>query len=185
MRIIAGKFRGRKLTNFKAEHIRPTTDRVKESIFNKLQGEWESAEVLDLYAGTGNLSVEAISRGALSVVSVEKNRKSVQIMKKNQDLFELNKTMHIVEKDVFRFLKETRASFNIIMVDPPFTEKLADSTMEAICNSQVYSKSSTIFIESSKQEIIKDIYGPLVRIDFREFGDKLVSFFQVKEEDET
>ena len=83
MRIIGGKYKGLYLTNFKADHIRPTTDRVKESMFNILQAQIEDARVLDLFSGTGNLGIEAISRGARHVTFVEKNKKSIQILKEN------------------------------------------------------------------------------------------------------
>ena len=80
MRIIGGRFSGRRLVSFTAEHIRPTTDRVKESLFNKLAAYWDGARVLDLFSGTGNLTIEAISWGADSVESVELNPKSISIM---------------------------------------------------------------------------------------------------------
>lgn len=185
MRIIAGKFKGRKLVSFKADHIRPTSDRVKESVFSKLQSYWEGAQVLDLYTGTGNLSIEALSRGAKNTVSVEKSKKSIAITKKNRDLFSLKDQMEIIEKEVFQFLKTSNIVFDIILIDPPFTEKLADSTMEALAKSKVYNSSSIICIESSSHEVIKDHYPPLLRFDFKKYGDKLVSFFKMESNDET
>ena len=81
MRIIAGKYGGRRLKAFKADHIRPTTDRVKETLFNILQSYIPEAHILDLYAGTGSLGFEALSRGASDVMAVEQNRKSLSIIK--------------------------------------------------------------------------------------------------------
>ena len=83
MRIISGKFKGRSLISFKASHIRPTTDRVKESLFNKIQGETEGARVLDLFAGTGSLGLEALSRGAAFVHFVDDSPVSLKILKQN------------------------------------------------------------------------------------------------------
>lgn len=85
MRIISGKYRGRRLSAFNAPHIRPTTDRVKETMFNKLMGQVEGARVLDLFAGTGNLGIESLSRGANWVEFVESNRKSLEILKKTSN----------------------------------------------------------------------------------------------------
>ena len=85
MRIISGKYKGRVLTSFQADHIRPTTDRVKESLFNKWMSLVGEARVLDLFSGTGNLGIESLSRGASHVDFVELNAKSIIILKKNFD----------------------------------------------------------------------------------------------------
>ncbi len=82
MRIIAGKYKGRRLVAFKAKHIRPTTDRVKETLFNILGDSVSDAKVLDLFAGTGNVALEFLSRGAQQVEAVESSRKSIEILEK-------------------------------------------------------------------------------------------------------
>src|SRR5690606_35256713 len=106
MRIISGKFGGRKLVHFKADHIRPTTDRVKEVIFNKLQSDIDGSRVLDLFSGTGSLALEALSRGASWVTAVEKNPKSIEIIKKNCELLKIPPgEIALVKKDVLAFLK--------------------------------------------------------------------------------
>ena len=83
MRIISGKFKGRNLVSFKADHIRPTMDRVKETLFNKWMHEVDDSLFLDLFSGTGSLGLEALSRGARHVTFVEKSNKSIQIIKEN------------------------------------------------------------------------------------------------------
>ena len=94
MRIISGKFKGRVLVSFEASNIRPTMDRVKETLFNKWMRHVEDARVLDLFAGTGNLGLEALSRGALHVSFVEKNLKSIQIVKKNIELLKIDRSSY-------------------------------------------------------------------------------------------
>jgi hypothetical protein len=109
MRIISGKWRGRRLVSFKADHIRPTTDRVKESLFNKLQAEWEDARVLDLYAGTGNIGFEALSRGAREVVAVEMSGKSIDIIRRNiVRACRLAREYRVMKDDVVRFFTEVQ-----------------------------------------------------------------------------
>ncbi|MBT4761885.1 MAG: 16S rRNA (guanine(966)-N(2))-methyltransferase RsmD [Bdellovibrionaceae bacterium] len=181
MRIISGKFKGRILKSFKAPHIRPTTDRVKETIFNVLTGYVDGASVLDLFAGTGNLSIEAISRGATQVVSVENHKKSIQIIKSNMQHFKIsNEEIKIVSKDVLSFLKKAPEQvFNVILIDPPFTEKMAHEVMEALVNTSIFDDNSLIMIESSSQERIDDSYGPLKLQSRKNFGDKWVSFFSL------
>ena len=183
MRIISGKFRGHRLKAFKASHIRPTTDRVKESVFNKLASHLDEARVLDLFAGTGNLSFEAISRGAAEVIAIEKSPKSVQIIKANQAHLKVQTGFRVVKSDVLKFLAQYEgAPFDLIFIDPPFTEKMADKVMLEIRGSSVVGSDSIIMIESTKHETIGDEYGDLQLLDRKDFGDKKVSFFESKKE---
>lgn len=185
MRIIAGKYGGRKLVSFQAPHLRPTTDRIKESIFNSWSERFDEAKVLDLFAGTGNLSFESLSRGAESVLSVEQSDKSIQIIKKNQKTLGIGDEQSIQKKDVIKFLSQyLGASFDLIFIDPPFTKKMADETMTALSESKVYHEDTLIVIESTKHEKIGDEYGEIVCYRRKDFGDKKVSFFEVKEKSE-
>lgn len=182
MRIIGGRLGGRRLTSFKADHIRPTSDRVKESLFNILGQTLEGLRVLDLFSGTGNLAIESFSRGAIYVEAVEKHPKSLTIIRKNLEALELSKSVRVVQSDVFAYLKKYRGDpFDLVLVDPPFTESLADSVMEEISRSGVWQKGTLIAIESSGKEKIGDAYVDLVCIDRRDFGDKILSIFQPKE----
>lgn len=181
MRIISGKYKGN-LVSFQASHIRPTTDRVKESQFNILQAYIPEARVLDLFAGTGSLGIEALSREAKEVVFVEQNRKSIDIIKKN--LLKLNVTdpYEIVTKDVIAYLnKYSGEPFDVIFADPPFTEEMAHDVMLAAAKAPLFHSSTVMTIESGRREKIEDDYGTIVRYDVREFGDKFLSFFKKKE----
>jgi 16S rRNA (guanine966-N2)-methyltransferase len=183
MRIIAGRFRGRKLANFSATHIRPTTDRVKESVFNKLQGYVDGSRVLDLFAGTGNLTCEAVSRGAVHVDSVELNRKSINIINENLDLLGITTgqdgEVDVHCADVLKYLRQYAGSpYDLILADPPFTEKLADQVLEGLSQSQAVGRDTIIMIESSSHEIVKETYKGLEKKDERDYGDKRVSFWR-------
>ncbi|MCB0349603.1 MAG: 16S rRNA (guanine(966)-N(2))-methyltransferase RsmD [Bdellovibrionales bacterium] len=179
MRIISGRLKGRQLVGFKAGHIRPTTDRVKETLFNILMGDVPGARVLDLFAGTGNLGIEALSRGASYVECVEVNKSSLRIIADNLKSLGIQKEIKVTASDVFKYLKSYKAEpFDIIFIDPPFTEAIAHKCMEAASTTQA-AKIGTIFvIESSRHERIDDAYGPLRLLDRRAFGDKSASFFQ-------
>lgn len=188
MRIIGGKFKGRQLVSFKADHIRPTTDRVKESIFNKLQAEIPYGRVLDLFSGTGNLSIEALSRGAEHVTAVELNKKSLMIMRDNFEKLGIKNEINVVADDVLKYVRKHKGpAFDVILVDPPFTEKMADEVLEAISarallDQELVATETVIMIESSKHEVVKDSYDALERFDFRDYGDKHVSYFRRKGE---
>lgn len=179
MRVISGKFGGRRLVSFSADHIRPTSDRVKESLFNKLNEFWDSARVLDLFSGTGNLAIEALSWGASSVESVELNSKSLEIMKKNFDLIGIKSEAKVIKSDVIKYLKNYKGEpFDVVLIDPPFTEKMAHAVMETLATSKVWGPHTIIAIEYSKHEKMESQYGSLMSFDTRNFGDKLMSFFQ-------
>lgn len=157
-------------------------DRVKETLFNKWMGYIEDAKTLDLFAGTGNLGLEALSRGAKHVTFVEKNAKSVDIIRKNIELLKITRDEHVVlPKDVFSFLKTYQGEgFDIIFIDPPFTEKLADSVMMALASSQCFHQNTLIAIEAIKQEKIETEYGDLICYDKQDYGDKSLSLFSKK-----
>ncbi len=184
MRIIAGRFKGHPLVAFKASHIRPTTDRVKETIFNKLMGQLPGAHVWDLYAGTGNLGLEALSRGASHVTFVESHRKSLQILQQNILKLRVQSEVIVHKSDVFQFLKSVgqEKAPDIIFVDPPFTRELAHSSMQALQEADV--TNCKIVIESKKQERIDDNYGMLQLLDRKGFGDKTLSIFYAKDKTE-
>ncbi|RME15713.1 MAG: 16S rRNA (guanine(966)-N(2))-methyltransferase RsmD [Bdellovibrio sp.] len=182
MRVISGKYKGRRLTAFKASHIRPTTDQTKESIFNSLRPYLAQAHVVDLYAGTGSLGIEALSQGAQHVCFVESSRQSLRILKKNLDLLKVPiDNYKIYPQDVFLFLKKNERPFDIILIDPPFTEKLAHKTLSALAKGRSLAAQSLVVIESGPGEKVEEVYGPLSLFRQRDFGDKKVSFFKKKE----
>ena len=179
MRIISGRFKGHRLVSFQADHIRPTTDRVKESVFNILQAYFDGSSVLDLFAGTGNLGIEALSRGAARVQSVESNKKSLSILKENLTKLKIADEVKVHPIDVFQFLKKYQGeAFDIIFIDPPFTQALAHDVMSALAVSNVFNENTWVIIESSDHERLDSEYSQLKRLDQRDFGDKKVSFFR-------
>ena len=182
MRIISGKYKGHALVSFNASHIRPTTDRVKESLFNIWQNQIEGARVLDLFSGTGNLGLEALSRGAASVQFVDAHSKSIQILKQNIEKLKLTEDHRVSTMDTFHFLKRYKdAPFDLIFIDPPFTEAIADKVMGYLARSSSFHSNTLIAIESGRREKIGEDYKTLIRYDQREFGDKFLSLFRAKE----
>jgi 16S rRNA (guanine966-N2)-methyltransferase len=177
MRVISGKFKGRSLVTFQADHIRPTTDRVKESLFNIIQAEVENAIALDLFAGTGSLGIEALSRGAQKVTFVEKNKKSLQIVKEN--LNQLGVEAEVLAEDVFDFMKDKPSTkYDLIFIDPPFTEVLGDKIMSELAKSEIFAENVTVAIETGTKEPISKEYGQLKCVTQRVFGDKTLSIFR-------
>jgi 16S rRNA (guanine966-N2)-methyltransferase len=182
MRIISGKYKGRVLASFQADNIRPTMDRVKETLFNKWMTHVDESLVLDLFAGTGNLGIESLSRGCKHVDFVEMNLKSLDILKKNLALLKIPSSDYKIHKqDVLLYLKKYQGpAYNLILADPPFTEKMAHDVMQAIDASQCYDQNTLIAIESHKKERMDEAYTDLYRYDFKDYGDKVLSFFAKK-----
>lgn len=179
MRIISGKYRGHQLVAFKADHIRPTTDRVKETLFNKIQFQIEGANVADLFCGTGNLGIEALSREARFCTFVEKNPKSLVITRQNLEKLKVPSGQYkIISMDVLAFLKSYSGEpFDVILADPPFTEKMAHDVMLAASQSAGFGAHTILAIESEKKERMDERYGSLVRYDQKDYGDKYLNMF--------
>jgi 16S rRNA (guanine966-N2)-methyltransferase len=182
MRVISGKYKGRPLVPFQADHIRPTTDRVKETLFNKWMFDIEGCVAVDLFAGTGNLGIEALSRGAKQVIFVEKHPKSIDILKQNLQKLKIPATDYrIVNMDVLQYLKNYEgAPFDLIFADPPFTQRMADAVIQQASQSAAFGASTLLAIESERTEKVEETYGDIERYDQRKFGDKILSFFSKK-----
>lgn len=148
MRIIAGKYRGKRLLSPSDDNVRPTTDRVKETIFNILQWNIAGAYVLDLFAGSGALGIECLSRGAKEVVFVDKNRDSVALVKEN--LKDIDGQFSVVPSDflsALRTLKNYR--FDLVFIDPPYASKLGELAVDAVIRHGLLSKNGIIVYEHS------------------------------------
>ncbi|GAB4370274.1 MAG: 16S rRNA (guanine(966)-N(2))-methyltransferase RsmD [Calditrichia bacterium] len=120
MRVIAGKYKGQRLYSAKNQSIRPTTDRVKEYIFDVLRDFVIDVSVLDLFSGAGSLGIEALSRGAAKVTFVDNSYNSTKILRKNLERLRVQEPYTIVRKNVLTFLRQKKEPFDLIFADPPF-----------------------------------------------------------------
>ena len=126
MRVITGSARGRRLKELEGMETRPTTDRVKEGLFSALQFDIEGRKVLDLFAGTGQLGIECLSRGAASAVFVDRRADAVKLIRENLRLTELEDRARVVAGDSMEYLKSIREPFDIIFLDPPYAVRADD-----------------------------------------------------------
>ena len=150
IRIIAGKYRSRKLETPSEVITKPTMDKVKAGIFSSLGNSIYNAEILDLYAGSGAFSFESISRGAKNFVAVEKNKEAIKVIKNNTKILALECEYQVVEQDAISYLNEVEKSFDIIFVDPPYRYDY-DEIINALMNSKVIKESTILVIESEKE----------------------------------
>ena len=157
MRVITGSARGRKLKTPENYDIRPTTDNVKESVFNIIQFDIEGRRVLDLFAGTGQLGIECLSRGASSAVFVDQSREAVKIVKDNLKACGLTGT--VVQADAMSFLR-TCGKFDIIFVDPPFDSDLYESVLNTVNSIDILSDGGIIICESRRERALPEMTAP-------------------------
>ena len=181
MRIISGRFKGHRLCSFSADFIRPMTDRVKTSVFNTLFSfglEPSGRRILDLFAGTGNLALEALSRGAIEVHLVESHKKAVQIIKKNCRILKNPNGVKIHNKNVFPFLSAYKGeSFDLVFADPPFQKRWGGNVLENVVSSQIARKDTMLVLEVSSQENIPEKPDSYRLATHKKFGDKKVLFY--------
>lgn len=186
MRIISGKWGGRRLVAFTSDAIRPTTDRVKETIFNMIGPDIVEAKVLDLFAGTGNLSLEAASRGALQVVAVDSGTDSKEVFEKNRALVGAGSELTYKSQDIFKYLERVDEAFDVVLIDPPFTEKMGASVLRALEASKALHEDTRVFIECVKgEDTIDEDHGCLLVDKIKKYGDKSLYTYRVqKKQDE-
>tara|TARA_B110000211_G_scaffold89657_2_gene104776 strand:- start:19377 stop:19967 length:591 start_codon:yes stop_codon:yes gene_type:complete len=131
IRIIAGQYRGRKLPVLIADGLRPTTDRVKETVFNWLMPYIQDANCLDCFAGSGGLGFEAMSRGAKSLTLVELNKAAAQQLKNNKALLKID-NIEVIQQSALDFLQANQQKFSLVFIDPPFRKGLAQQAAELL-----------------------------------------------------
>lgn len=149
IRIIAGKWRGRKLDVIDSPGLRPTPDRIRETLFNWIQQEIVGARCLDLFAGTGMLAFEALSRGAAEVIMVESNPKLIESLKQHAET--LGSENHTIQlADAMSWLKQGIKGFDIIFLDPPFGQGYIEKCCATIIEETLLNASGMVYIESEK-----------------------------------
>lgn len=151
LRIIAGKWRGRKISFPDQEGLRPSPDRVRETLFNWLQADIVGAHCLDLFAGSGALAIEAASRGAKQVSCVELNPEIAASIKKNIALLQAD-AISLIQRDAVKFLKTAQSEhrYELVFLDPPFNENLLEESCELLENNAWLADSALIYLESDQ-----------------------------------
>jgi 16S rRNA (guanine(966)-N(2))-methyltransferase RsmD len=178
MRIISGKNRGRILKTLTGMNTRPTADRVKESLFSILFKNVEDAYVLDLFAGSGALGLECISRGAKQCVFVDSSKEAINIIKKNIELCNAMDKSEIRNTDFMAAIDKSiinKEKFDLVFVDPPYSKNIVDNVLLII--EQVLSTNGIIIAETDEKDELPDAIHNLVRYDTRKYGRTVISFF--------
>jgi 16S rRNA (guanine966-N2)-methyltransferase len=182
MRIISGAFKGRKLASFPGVATRPTTDRVRESIFNIITSSIEAAVILDLFAGTGALGLEALSRGAASAVFIDVSESAGKTIRKNIAACGVATRARVIRWNAVKNLNcldPENGAFDLVFMDPPYGRNLVLPALKNLMKKEVLKNSAKIVIEHSDAEPIPENLPGLHLADRRTYGKTLVSFLTV------
>lgn len=152
MQVITGKARGRRIKTPEGNDVRPTTQKVKEAIFSSIQFEIEGARVIDLYCGSGQLGIEALSRGANTCVFLDSSKKSISYATENLANTKLDGQAKVVLMEVDNFLKSTNESYDIAFLDPPYSKGLAQDSLPLLAEKM--SDSGIIIVEHESGDIL-------------------------------
>jgi len=183
MRIISGKYKGRRISPPKGLPVRPTTDMSKEALFNVLNNyfNFSGLKVLDLFAGTGNISYEFASRGSENITSVDGDFGCVKFIKQTADEFDFN--IAGIKSDVFKFIEKNKSSYDIIFADPPYNLDQAtfEKLVELIFANELLQEDGMMVIEHSKYTKLDH----MINFSFKKsYGGSIFSFFEINGESE-
>lgn len=181
MRIITGSARGMRLETLDGEDVRPTADRVKEAEFSMIQFEIEGRNVLDLFAGSGALGIEALSRGAKSAVFVDTNAEAVRIVKDNLAHTGLAQQASVAAGDFEQFLTYTRAVFDIVFIDPPYGKGLAEKAL-ALSVSHM-SDNGVVICEVARKDPLPETAGDFSLVRRSNYGKTSLGVYRRRTEE--
>ncbi|MDR1568407.1 MAG: 16S rRNA (guanine(966)-N(2))-methyltransferase RsmD [Streptococcaceae bacterium] len=183
MRIISGEYGGRRLRALDGDNTRPTTDKVKESIFNLIGPYFDGGVCLDLFAGSGALAIEAVSRGMNQAILIEKSAKAIQVIKHNVALTKEDKKFQVLRTTANQYLTAFSEDFkfSLVLMDPPYNLQEIESQIEKLQAADMLSQDCLIVCETAAQVALSDV-GEFSVIKRRVYGATAVTIYQRKGE---
>ncbi len=180
MRVITGSCRGKKLKTLDTFDTRPTTDMVKEAVFSAIQFDVPGAAVLDLFAGSGQLGIEALSRGASHCVFVDSNPSAVSVIKENLSDCKLVKESRVLNMDSFDYLKTAKKGFDIVLLDPPYNKGTLQKVLPALAD--MLGQGAIVVCEHERELTLDEEYGRLKQHKRYKYGKIAVTIFKIPSE---
>ena len=180
MRVVSGQCKGRALKAVPGSTTRPTTDKVKESLFNIIGPYFQGGKVLDLFAGSGGLGIEALSRGMDSAVFVDKEFKAVSTVRANLEACNLTDRAEVYKNDADRALKaivKRELSFDLILLDPPYKKQKLESVLTTIVENQLLNQDGVIVCEHGHDVELPDKVSSLIRWKHEKYGTIQISIY--------
>lgn len=177
MRIIAGEYKGRKLESPGDQSIRPTTDKAKEALFSILTNQIWGSRVLDLFAGTGSLGLEALSRGAEECVFADQSKESIRIIHSNIAHCGAEDRSRVIAGDYRKVLRTQRRPFDIILLDPPYGKGLLEDCFRLIGEQKLLNEDGSIIAEHRREEQLPDEFYGFTKVKERRYGIVMLSIY--------
>ena len=178
MRVITGTARGRKLRELPGMETRPTTDKVKESIFNIIQFDIEGRRVLDLFGGTGQLGIEALSRGAAHCTFVDLRREAAAVIRENLPVTRLADQARVVQGDSLSFLASCREKFDLILLDPPYASGLLEKAVKEAAAIDILTENGIMVCESAADQVLPALEAPYEKGREYRYGKIKITLYQ-------
>ena len=182
MRVITGIARGKKLITLEGTDVRPTTDMVKEAIFSIVQFEVAGAKVLDLFAGSGQLGIEALSRGASLAVFVDSSSDSVKVTRENLKSTGLAQNSRVVAMDSFAYLSGCKDEFDIVFIDPPYSKDIINQILPKVV--EKVNENGIIICEHDKKDQLPEEVGDFCRFRTYNYGRIALTTYRKRDEEE-
>lgn len=186
MRITGGQIKGRLLAPLKDSKIRPSSDKVRESIFNIIGQDITDRKVLDLFAGTGSLGIEALSRGAIGALFIDNSPQCIKLIKKNLELCGYEPSGCVLRKDLTRGLpwkhSLMKKTFDLVFIDPPYGKSFIPPILSELSDREILAPHSLVVAESSKNDKLAVTFGRLHLTDIRTYGDTEINIYRYGDE---
>ncbi len=181
MRVITGTAKGKRLLVPKDERVRPTTDRIKETLFNIINSYVRDAVIIDCFAGTGGIGIEALSRGARQAYFIDNHRESIQLIKKNLEITRLEQkgtVLPIETSSALTSLAHKDVKADIIFMDPPYHLNIISSLIEIISQNTLLAEDGIIIAEHDNGIELEDHIGSFTKVDQRDYGITVMSYYK-------
>jgi 16S rRNA (guanine966-N2)-methyltransferase len=186
MRVTGGKDRGRRLATFKGLDIRPTSDLVREAIFDLLGQDFSGVRALDLFAGTGSLGIEALSRGAARAVFIDESPKAIELIRKNLKLCGLEERGFILRMNLLRGWPRRHSLFQerfaLVFMDPPYGKGYSLPLLERLQKGRLVEPAALVVVQTEKREGVQEGVGNLKAVKMRTYGSTRITVFKNEEE---
>lgn len=178
MIIVSGKLGSRKIETLKSNQSRPTSSKVRAAIFDHLGSSFSSGKMLDVFAGTGAMSFEALSRGFEQATLIEQNHEAMQMIKKNIHTLQLESQIELLQKDSLNSLKDLQASYDFIFIDPPYQYKKLEAIIEEVALLEILKDKGYCIIETDKRQDLRDEYSGLARYKKKKYGSTTIHYYK-------
>ncbi|MEF2965276.1 16S rRNA (guanine(966)-N(2))-methyltransferase RsmD [Paenibacillus sp. M1] len=186
MRVISGSARGRALKSVPGMGTRPTTDKVKEALFSMIGPYFDGGAALDLFAGTGGLGIEALSRGMDKAVFIDQEHKSIEVVRANLKATGLENKAEVYRNDAERALKalaKRGTAFDLVFLDPPYRLKHGEKLMETMSSLQLLNEKATVVLEYESSFVYPESFGRFTEMRKAQYGETAISIYRYNNED--